>query len=144
MDAINQENVMIDVIKCLKIEDERNDFNDDHISGCEVNQETIVEHVTIWNVNLKKGPHARPLVLATQDPPDRLAFRDMPGYNIFYSPEKPITEEQYPRWGKGVSASSPNVTSNPSNGPGPSRDPTAPAADQLMHNLETLFDHLDD
>ncbi|SCO19358.1 uncharacterized protein FFE2_14271 [Fusarium fujikuroi] len=80
----------------------------------------------------------RALFLAIQDPPNRLAFHNISGYNIFYSSDNPNTEEQYPSWGNRVSATATNIATSPSDGTqGATNPPTAtepPAIERLMHS----------
>ncbi|KAF5556844.1 hypothetical protein FMEXI_897 [Fusarium mexicanum] len=172
MQATNQEDSMIDDtmiedLEYMNIDGEFNQFEDDNISGGEIREdETLLKEITIWSVNLKGAPirirhletalrlapeNERPLVLAIQDPPNRLAFHNIPGYNIFFSSDHPITEEQYPTWRNGASATGTNATTNattnaatnvatsdgtsgvtnPPNG----TDPPAITAEPLMHSV---------
>ncbi|KLP22793.1 Uncharacterized protein LW94_13563 [Fusarium fujikuroi] len=109
--------------------------------------ETLLKEITIWSVNLKGAPirirhletalrHApeneRPLILAIQGPPNRLAFHNISGYNIFYSSDNPNTEEQYPSWGNRVSATATNIATSPSDGTPAATEP--PAIERLMHS----------
>ncbi|KAG5744817.1 hypothetical protein H9Q70_012477 [Fusarium xylarioides] len=150
----------------MNIDEDFSDFDDDHISGSEIREdETLLKEITIWSVNLKGAPlrirhletalrlapeNGRPLVLAIQDPPNRLAFHNIPGYNIFFSSDNPITEEQYPTWGR-ASATGNNraantatnattsATTNPPDGTqGATNLPAGtepPAIEPLMHSV---------
>lgn len=141
--------------KTSNINEEFSDFDDDHINGTKIHEdEILLKEITIWSVNLKGAPlrirhletairlapeNERPLVLAIQDPPNRLAFHNIPGYNIFYSSDNPITEEQYPTWGNRASATATNTATNPSDGTqGATNPPNAtepPAIEPLMHSV---------
>ncbi|KAF5542298.1 hypothetical protein FNAPI_10014, partial [Fusarium napiforme] len=134
MAATTQDPSLIEDVTALEellpmdIDEDFSDFDDDHISGSEVREdETLLKEIAIWSVNLKGAPlrirhlenalknapeNDRPLVLAIQDPPNRLAFHNIPGYNIFYSSDNPITEEQYPTWRNGASATGNNRAAN--------------------------------
>lgn len=151
MEATNQDHIPIEDVQdvqdveYMNINEEFSDFDDDHINGTKIREdETLLKEIIIWSVNLKGAPlrirhlettirlapeNERPLVLAIQDPPNRLAFHNVPGYNIFYSSDNPITEEQYPTWVNGASATATNTATNPSDGTEP------PAIEPLMHSV---------
>ncbi|KAF5670362.1 hypothetical protein FCIRC_8970 [Fusarium circinatum] len=163
MQATNHEDTMIEDLEYMNIDEEFSEFDDDHIDGGEIREdETLLKEITIWSVNLKGAPirirhletalrlapeNERPRVLAIQDPPNRLAFHNIPGYNIFFSSDHPITEEQYPTWRNGSSATGTNAApnaapisatsdgtsgaTNPPNG----TDPPAIAVEPLMHRV---------
>ncbi|KAF4445688.1 hypothetical protein F53441_10594 [Fusarium austroafricanum] len=151
MDTTNQDNTMIEDLEYMNIEEEYSDFDNDHIGGGDIGHyETLLKHVIIWNVNLKGAPmrirhlenalrlapkDARPLILAIEDPPNRLAFRDIPGYNIFYSSDHPITEEQYPTWGNGASVNGTQAATNTANGADLLHGPPVAADEPLMHRV---------
>ncbi|KAF5989548.1 hypothetical protein FBULB1_834 [Fusarium bulbicola] len=145
MQATNHEDTMIEDLEDMNIDEEFSEFDDDHIDGGEIREdETLLKEITIWSVNLKGAPirirhletalrlapeNERPLVLAIQDPPNRLAFHNIPGYNIFFSSDHPITEEQYPTWRNGASATGTNATTNATTNAAPNAAPiVAPIA----------------
>ncbi|KAF5694820.1 hypothetical protein FDENT_948 [Fusarium denticulatum] len=158
MQATNQEDTMsddtmIEDLQYMNIDEDFSEFDDDHFGGGEIREdETLLKEIIIWSVNLKGAPlrirhletalrlapeNDRPLVLAIQDLPNRLAFHNIPGYNIFFSSDHPITEKQYPTRRNGASATGNNATANAATNAATSdgTGPPAIAAEPLMHSV---------
>ncbi|KAF5648575.1 hypothetical protein F52700_891 [Fusarium sp. NRRL 52700] len=153
------EHDMIEDHQYMDIDEEFSEVGDDYTGGGEIREdETLLKEITIWSVNLKGAPvrirhletalrlapeNARPLVLAIQDPPNRFAFHNIPGYNIFFSSDHPITKEQYPTWRNGASATGNKAATNAAtsdgtqgatNPPDGTNPPTV-EAEPLMHSV---------